>query len=203
MIHNQIHKPLPRPDRCAGTFVGLFLYSFLCYTYFDNKPLKPRFGAVSRPPSVADATSPSGRRESVLPGEPETAGTPALEALQHSGLTDLIVVVTRYFGGVLLGTGGLVRAYTTATARALENAEVVTVRSVIELRVTVDYSLYERASRLIQGAGAKLAEPEFTDRVALRWQMPEGTEGPLLEQLRELTRGGANVSVSKPFYAPF
>ena len=131
------------------------------------------------------------------------AGTPALEVLQHSGLTDLIVVVTRYFGGVLLGTGGLVRAYTTATARALENAEVVTVRSVIELSVTVDYSLYERASLLIQGAGAKLAEPEFTDRVALRWQMPEGTEGPLLEQLRELTRGGANVSVSKPFYAPF
>ena len=47
-------------------------------------------------------------------GEPaKTAGTPALEVLQHSGLTDLIVVVTRYFGGVLLGTGGLVRAYTT------------------------------------------------------------------------------------------
>ena len=137
-------------------------------------------------------------------GEPaKTAGTPALEVLQHSGLTDLIVVVTRYFGGVLLGTGGLVRAYTTATARALEHAEVVTVRSVIELSVTVEYSLYERASLLIQGAGAKLAEPEFTDRVALRWQMPEGTEGPLLEQLRELTRGGANVSVSKPFYAPF
>ena len=97
-------------------------------------------------------------------GEPaKTAGTPALEVLQHSGLTDLVVVITRYFGGVLLGTGGLVRAYTTATARALEAA----------------------------------------DRVTLRWQMPEGTEPPLLEQLRELTRGGAQVSVSQPFYAPF
>ena len=72
-------------------------------------------------------------------GEPaKTAGTPALEVLQHSGLTDLIVVITRYFGGVLLGTGGLVRAYTTATARALENAEVVTLLSVVELRMTVD-----------------------------------------------------------------
>ena len=128
-------------------------------------------------------------------GEPaKTAGTPALEVLQHSGLTDLVVVITRYFGGVLLGTGGLVRAYTTATARALEAAEVVTVRSVVELEVTVDYSLYE---------GAKLADPQFTDRVTLRWQMPEGTEPPLLEQLRELTRGGAQVSVSQPFYAPF
>ena len=123
--------------------------------------------------------------------------------LQHSGLTDLIVVVTRYFGGVLLGTGGLVRAYTTATARALENAEVVTVRSVVELQVTVDYALYERASLLIDSAGAKQAPPEFTDRVTLRWQMPEHTEAPLLEQLRELTRGSAQVTVSDPFYAPF
>ena len=126
-------------------------------------------------------------------GEPaKTAGTPALEVLQHSGLTDLIVVI-----------GGLVRAYTTATARALENAEVVTVRSVVELRMTVDYSLYERASLLIDAAGAKQAAPEFADRVTLRWQMPEHTEGPLLEQLRELTRGGAEAAVSEPFYAPF
>ena len=126
-------------------------------------------------------------------GEPaKTAGTPALEVLQHSGLTDLIVVITRYFGGVLLGTGGLVRAYTTATSRALEAAEVVTVRSV-----------YERADLLIKAAGGKLAEPEFTDKVTLRWQMPEHTEGPLLTQLQELTRGTANVTVSEPFYAAF
>ena len=133
----------------------------------------------------------------------EEAAVAFLEVLQHSGLTDLIVVVTRYFGGVLLGTGGLVRAYTTATARALENAEVVTVRSVVELSVTVDYSLYERASLLIDAAGAKQAAPQFTDRVTLCWQMPEHTEGPLLEQLRELTRGSAQVTVSDPFYAPF
>ena len=137
-------------------------------------------------------------------GEPaKTAGTPALEVLQHSGLTDLIVVITRYFGGVLLGTGGLVRAYTTATSRALEAAEVVTVRSVVALDVTVDYGLYERADLLIKAAGGKLAEPEFTDKVTLRWQMPEHTEAPLLEQLRELTRGSAQVTVSDPFYAPF
>ena len=123
--------------------------------------------------------------------------------LQHSGLTDLIVVVTRYFGGVLLGTGGLVRAYTTATARALENAEVVTVRSVVELEVTVDYALYGRAALRIHAAGAKRADPRCTDRVTLQWQRPAGTEPPLVEQLRELTRGGAEVSVSQPFYAPF
>ena len=137
-------------------------------------------------------------------GEPQgTAGMPILQVLHHKDVTNTMVVVVRYFGGVLLGTGGLVRAYTTATARALENAEVVTVRSVVELSVTVDYSLYERASLLIDAAGAKQAAPQFTDRVTLCWQMPEHTEGPLLEQLRELTRGGAQVHVSEPFYAPF
>ena len=82
-------------------------------------------------------------------------------------------------------------------------AEVVTVRSVVALDVTVDYGLYERADLLIKAAGGKLAEPEFTDKVTLRWQMPEHTEGPLLTQLQELTRGTANVTVSAPFYAAF
>ena len=101
-------------------------------------------------------------------------------------------MVTRYFGGVLLGTGGLVRAYTTATARALENAKVVTVRSVVELRVTVDYSLYERASLLIDAAGAKQTAPQFTDRVTLFQQRAFGVFRHLPAQghaIRELRRG--------------
>ena len=137
-------------------------------------------------------------------GEPQgTAGQPMLNVFQRESVTNVCCVVTRYFGGVLLGTGGLVRAYTTATSRALEAAEVVTVRSVVALDVTVDYGLYERADLLIKAAGGKLAEPEFTDKVTLRWQMPEHTEGPLLTQLQELTRGMAKVAVSEPFYAAF
>ena len=73
----------------------------------------------------------------------------------------------------------------------------------VALDVTVDYGLYERADLLIKAAGGKLDEPEFTDKVTLRWQMPEHTEGPLLTQLQELTRGTANVTVSEPFYAAF
>ncbi len=136
-------------------------------------------------------------------GEPaKTAGTPVLEVIGHSGLTDLIVVVTRYFGGILLGTGGLVRAYTTAASRALEAADKVTVQPVVELSMTVDYALYERVTALVTAAGGRLADPVFTDRVALRWQMPAGTEGPLLIQLQELTRGQGAVEVSAPFYGP-
>ena len=134
-------------------------------------------------------------------GEPaKTAGTPVLEVIGHSGLTDLIVVVTRYFGGILLGTGGLVRAYTTAASRALEAAEQVTVQPVVRLSMTVEYPLYERATLLIAAAGGRLADPVFTDRVALEWQMRAGTEPPLLEQLRELTRGQGRPQVSEPFY---
>ena len=130
------------------------------------------------------------------------AGTPVLEVIGHSGLTDLIVVVTRYFGGILLGTGGLVRAYTTAASSALAAADQVTVQPVVRLTTTVDYPLYERVTLLIGAAGGKLADPVFTDRVSLEWQMRAGTQAPLLEQLRELTRGQGKVEVSDPFYGP-
>ena len=136
-------------------------------------------------------------------GEPtKTAGTPVLEVIGHSGLPDLIVVVTRYFGGILLGTGGLVRAYTTAASRALEAADQVTVQPVVRLSMTVEYPLYERTALLVEAAGGKLADPVFTDRVALQWQMRAGTQAPLLDQLRELTRGQGRVEVSQPFYGP-
>lgn len=137
-------------------------------------------------------------------GEPaKTAGTPVLECIQHRELKDVIVVVTRYFGGILLGTGGLVRAYTAAASRALDNARVVTVRSCVRCQVTVEYSLYEQAARLIQGAGARMEEPVFTDRVELAFTLPAGQEEPLIPAFAELTRGGAALMVSEPFYAPF
>lgn len=137
-------------------------------------------------------------------GEPaKTAGTPVLEAIGHAGLSDVIVVVTRYFGGILLGTGGLVRAYTAAASGALARAEIVTMREVVACRVRLPYSLFEQAQRLIQAAGGKGDQPEFDDAVTLCWKMPAGTEEPLLGALRELSRGAAQIQVSPPEYAPF
>ena len=137
-------------------------------------------------------------------GEPaKTAGTPVLEAIGHAGLSDVIVVVTRYFGGILLGTGGLVRAYTAAASGALARAEIVTMREVVACRVRLPYSLFEQAQRLIQAAGGKCDQPEFDDAVTLCWKIPAGTEGELLGALRELSRGSAQIQVSPPEYAPF
>ena len=137
-------------------------------------------------------------------GEPaKTAGTPVLEAIGHAGLSDVIVVVTRYFGGILLGTGGLVRAYTAAASGALQQAELVSMRLVVDCSLRVPYALFEQAQRMVAASGAKLQEPVFDDAVTLLWRMPSGEETALCQSLSELTRGGAQVEVSAPSYAPF
>ena len=80
----------------------------------------------------------SGRVRYSDDGEPaKTAGTPVLEAIQHAGVSDVVLVVTRYFGGILLGTGGLVRAYTAAASGALAAAELVQMRSVVDCALAV------------------------------------------------------------------
>ena len=136
-------------------------------------------------------------------GEPaKTAGTPVLEAIGHAELTDVIVVVTRYFGGILLGTGGLVRAYTAAAAGALQAAEVVTVQEIVDCTLRLPYPLFESAQRMILQAGAKPGEPVFDDAVTLQWRMPAGQEGPLCAALTELTRGAA-PTVGKPRFDAF
>ena len=137
-------------------------------------------------------------------GEPaKTAGTPVLEAIGHAGLSDVIVVVTRYFGGVLLGTGGLVRAYTAAASGALQSAELVSMRLVVDCKVRVSYAQFEQAQRIIAAAETRLDEPIFDDAVTLCWRMPAGQEETLRTALNELTRGGAEVEISAPQYAAF
>ena len=137
-------------------------------------------------------------------GEPaKTAGTPVLEAIGHAELSDVIVVVTRYFGGILLGTGGLVRAYTAAASGALQQAELVSMRLVVDCSLQVPYGLFEQAQRMIVASGARLQEPVFAGAVTLLWRMPSGEETSLCASLAELTRGAAQVEVSTPAYAPF
>lgn len=137
-------------------------------------------------------------------GEPaKTAGLPTLECITHAGLTDVIVVVTRYFGGTLLGTGGLVRAYTAATQAALAAAQIVTVSVCVGVQFTVPYALYEQADKLCREAGAHMDAPQFAGEVTLSATLLAGAEAPLLQALQELTRGSAQVTVSAPYYAPF
>ena len=137
-------------------------------------------------------------------GEPaKTAGMPTLEAIQHAGLEDVAVVVTRYFGGILLGTGGLVRAYTDATKAAIDAAEVVTISVCVDIILEVPYALYEQICRVADSCGAKLVESDFAENVLLTFRMLDGTQAPFLEKLTELTRGQTDPLVTAPYDAAF
>lgn len=137
-------------------------------------------------------------------GEPQkTAGLPTLEAIQHAGLTDVACVVTRYFGGVLLGTGGLVRAYTQATQAGIEAARLVVVSRCVDICVRTPYPLYEQTARLAADCGAKTLRTDYAEDVAITLRMLDGTQEPLLAKLTELFRGKEDVTVSEPVEAAF
>lgn len=137
-------------------------------------------------------------------GEPQkTAGLPTLEVIQHAELTDVIVVVTRYFGGILLGTGGLVRAYTQATQKGLETAEKVTISRCVDITLTLAYSLYEQATRLAGDTNAKIIDTSFTDEVTLTLRMLAGTEDAFTSKITELCRGNERLTISDAFDASF
>ncbi len=137
-------------------------------------------------------------------GEPaKTAGLPVLGAITYNDITNCIIVVTRYFGGTLLGTGGLVRAYSAAASAAVKAAKLLTIRLCVSLSIQLDYSLYEQARRILEGAGVLLQEPEFTDTVLLQGILPSGEEAPLVQALEELTRGSVPVKISQPYFTHF
>lgn len=137
-------------------------------------------------------------------GEPQkTAGMPTLEAIQHAGLVDVAVVVTRYFGGILLGTGGLVRAYTQATQAAIEVAEVVVVSRCVDIMFEVPYGLYEQVIRIAEASEAKVRETDFAAEVMITLRMLDGTQDPLITKLTELTRGQTELIIGEPFDASF
>ena len=113
------------------------------------------------------------------------------------------MVVTRYFGGVLLGTGGLVRAYTQATQAAVEAARIVVVSRCVDIVFEVPYALYEQTVRIAQECGARTLDVDFGGEVLMTLRMLDGTQGALLTAMTELTRGQCELMVSEPVEAAF
>lgn len=136
--------------------------------------------------------------------EPQgTAGMPVLEVLRKSGVTDAAVVVTRYFGGILLGTGGLARAYSAAAAAALENAEIVTYREAVLLTLTCDYSEYGRINALLPSFTCLPENTAFADAVTLRLLLLREQTESFSEKLREMTAGKVTPRILESRYALF
>jgi len=107
-------------------------------------------------------------------GEPHgTAGKPVLDVLTGSGLTDIMVVVTRYFGGILLGTGGLVRAYSASARLALEGAKRVEMCPCFRCEILCDYPDHQKLVALINDKGGSLENEEFTDKVRVSFSFKE------------------------------
>lgn len=129
-------------------------------------------------------------------GEPSgTAGRPALAVLQGSGIGDVAVVVTRYFGGTKLGTGGLVRAYGDAVREVLKVLPLAEKVPTATLMVAVPYNLYERARLLVDEYDGQLLDEDFAGDVTLTAQFVADRVDPFQTALQELSSGRIEAEV--------
>lgn len=127
-------------------------------------------------------------------GEPSgTAGKPMLEVLKNKGLTNTLIVVTRYFGGIKLGTGGLIRAYGTAAVAALDNAIIEDYIDCRILYLQTDYSFLSATERLLPDFEAVITKRDFADFVSLTVEVPEDKADECLLALRDKTNGTLTV----------
>lgn len=134
-------------------------------------------------------------------GEPSgTAGRPMLEVLLGENLRNVAVVVTRYFGGVLLGTGGLVRAYTQAVKAGLAACVIGTNRPGCELRVATDYNGVGKILYLLGQRGIEPLSSEYTDTVTLRVRLPREDAEDFCRDVTEATFGKAIVEKLAEYY---
>lgn len=127
-------------------------------------------------------------------GEPQgTSGPPILKLITDSDLTDMVVVVTRYFGGVKLGTGGLVRAYSSVAEKAIENAGVCTVNSVVKLKCRIDYSFLEKIKSMEKDGSFSTGSIEYTDKVTIELIGDAENAGDLRKMLADVTSGRGEI----------
>ena len=123
-------------------------------------------------------------------GEPSgTAGVPTLDVLLKENLVDVCVVVTRYFGGTLLGAGGLIRAYSHSSKIAGEAGHIITMAPCKVLSVSVDYSFYDRLNILLCEFNANIENSEFTDNVTVTFSVRENAVPFLQDKLTQVSNG--------------
>ena len=135
-------------------------------------------------------------------GEPQgTAGMPALNVLQKEGLTDCALVVTRHFGGILLGGGGLVRAYAHAAELAVDAGGIVTRALCSLVRVRCDYNFYGRLASLIPEQGGIIENTAFEDAVTVDFRIPQELEPGFEKKLIDLSNGTCRGEVTGNVFA--
>ena len=137
-------------------------------------------------------------------GEPQgTAGAPILDVIQKSGLTDVCIVVTRYFGGILLGKGGLTRAYSSSAAKAVAEAQLKIMCDARDVSLTMDYTFYDRVLRLLPEFEIKTLAQDFADAVSLKLLIKEEYCEKFREKLIDISNGQLAPGFSETYYADF
>lgn len=123
-------------------------------------------------------------------GEPSgTAGVPVLDVMLKESLVDVCVVATRYFGGTLLGAGGLVRAYSHTSKIALEAAGIITMAQCSIMSAEVDYSFYDRLNILLSDFSAVILNTSFSDKVCVEFSVKENIVDLLNAKLIDVSNG--------------
>ena len=135
-------------------------------------------------------------------GEPQgTAGMPALNVLQKEELTDCVLVVTRYFGGILLGGGGLVRAYSHAAKIAVDAGGIVTRAECSIVKIRCDYTFYGRLASLIPEQGGIVEDTAFEDAVTVKMRIPQELEPAFEARLVDLSNGTCRGEITDTVFA--
>ena len=129
-------------------------------------------------------------------GEPQgTSGMPTLTVFRGREIQNVLCIVTRYFGGILLGTGGLVRAYSQTAKLALAEAGIARVREWEELLIAAPYGMYEKIRRELELAGAVVTGTDFGADVSLEALLEKGKSEALNRRLRELSSGAVEALI--------
>jgi uncharacterized YigZ family protein len=127
-------------------------------------------------------------------GEPSgTAGKPILEVIKNKQLKNVLIIVTRYFGGVMLGAGGLIRAYSDGAVAAVEASSAVRMQLHAVVEVDVDYTWMGKLEHAFRQQGTVVGEPQFADRITLRCYPPVEEHDAFVAWLTDLTQGQASL----------
>ncbi|NJE42068.1 YigZ family protein [Thermococcus sp. GR6] len=128
-------------------------------------------------------------------GEPKgSAGKPVLKVIQNKGLSNVVVVVTRYFGGIKLGYGGLVKAYSDAASLAIDKAGIVEIYETERFEITLPYNLFHVVKETVEKAGGRIVEEEYGGLVRFTVETRKGEAESLMELLTERTKGRVRLS---------
>lgn len=136
-------------------------------------------------------------------GEPQgTAGVPVLDVILKNNLTDVVVVVTRYFGGVLLGAGGLVRAYSHGAKIAVEAGRIIQMELSVLCGLSCSYNQYGKVSSLIPQCNGVIDSTNFTDSVSVSFHITQEHLGKLEKELADATSGEIQPEITGKEYFP-